>query len=154
MQVLDYNLTAFVQALQSHYRKRGWNVRLWPFFYGADFLPITAGTTQDQPITIERDADFLWSKTTFVAFSTAGASTQFPNCTIEWINATSARRYQNQAAHLMNVAGTGQRPFYNYRPIILPMRSTVTARLSNLQSGDLNVRITIHGLKLMLEKAG
>lgn len=146
----DFGQTHFLDALAAHYKRRGFQVNYEPFTQVIEFLPILAGTTDQQSFTVDADADFVICQTTVSAFTTAGASVNNPNSVCELKNESTGRLYQSVAQHVQNLFGTGERPFLWYCPEVLASRTTISLLLTNLSVNDMNLRFSFIGVKAFL----
>lgn len=152
MEHLDWSQAAFLDSLEELHRRRGYEVDFQPGYYPADFLPLTAGATQEFPVTIDPDSDFVLCQQMGVYFDNAGITLAAPNVLVEMRSEANQRDLQNQPVHLMGIFGTGERPYVYYRPLILRARGTLFVRLQSLSGGDINIRLTFGGVKAYLKR--
>ena len=149
----DFHLTYWLDAIALEYRQRGFSVTYQPFAYGADFRPLSSLSTGTiQTTTIDRDADFIWCENSYVAYTTAGANQIQPDLLVQHTAVSSQRDLENQPVHLMNVYGTGERPFIWTKPIVVSAKSAITVVLSSNVAADLNVSLTWLGVKAFLTR--
>lgn len=122
------------------------------FYYSANFLPITAGQTQTQPISIQSDSDFFVVAINGTATDTAAPPVvdASPGMLIELFDTGAGRQFQNQAQHYLNIVGTAQNPGWLPLGKYLRANSTVTITLTSLITTSRNVRVTLAGFKIFL----
>ena len=144
----EYPLTSYLDKIRADYRAEGSDVSLIPFTYNTDYLPLSASQTLAVPNTTDDEGEFHILQTCQAVFTTAGAFQQFPNITALIFWDVSGRAAQDRPIHLVNLFGTGQRPHVWIRPMRIPIKSTWTTTLTNLDAAnDLNVRLAFHGVK-------
>jgi hypothetical protein len=149
---LDFNLTHYLDALAGEYRANGYDVVYQPFHYGADFLPLAASATQSVTVLIDHDSDFILSNQQVAAFDVNGDNVGLPNVLCTITSDTSQRQLQSQAIPVISLFGTGQRPHLLFKPLLLPSKSSFTAKLQNLNPILVNVRLTFSGVKAFLQR--
>lgn len=152
LETLQYGLTNYLVALAQEYRARGFSVTYQPFVYGADWLPLAASGTASRVVTIEHDADFVWCFNTQTVFTVA-AFVQNPNILLRFTSETSQRQFQNAQTHMLNVCGTGQRPFPWYKPVVFSAKSSFTIEAQDLSATEQSIRLGFHGVKAFLAPA-
>lgn len=122
------------------------------FLYTAEFIPLAAGSTSAQQLSINSDADFALCAISRVGTNTAN-TTFSANLPIlaTLTNSGSGRLLSDRAVHLDNYAGTAQLPFILPVPVILTAGSNLTVQLQNLDGANaFNVRVAFHGFKLFI----
>jgi hypothetical protein len=126
------------------------------FVYGTSFLPLGAGLTVTNTITIEADSDFLFCAlnviTTDVANVVFAASQPF---LIALDDTASGRRFQNGAVHVDTLRGTGQLPGYLPFAKLLRANGALSITLQNLDAANgFNVRVSCLGFKVFAAMEG
>jgi hypothetical protein len=150
----DFHQTYWLDALAADYRAKGFSVSFQPFVYGTDFLPIAIGATVTNPVTIDRDADFIWTGSTFAAFNPADAVTDpGPQMTVRHRLATSQRFLENAPVHLTTVYGTGERQYLWFKPLLLPAKSVVQVTVFNGVGVARNLHLSWIGVKAFISRA-
>jgi hypothetical protein len=149
---LDFNLTNYLDTIAAQYRARGFDIFYLPFVYAADFLPIVAGTTATQIVTIDQGADFVWCYQTFACFTVAGVATGSPDMTCRVTVDSSQRQIMSQAIHLTSFFGTGQRPHRLFKPVVLTAKSSMTVEVTNGTAANQNLRLSFAGVKAFLTR--
>lgn len=148
----DFHVTYWLDAIAAEYRAKGFGVQYQPFVYGVDFMPLSSGATTTNPVTIDRDADFVWCQSTFAAFDPATAVTDpGPQIQVQHRLATSQRFLENTPVHLTGVYGTGERPYIFFKPLLLPAKSSVRVTLINGVGADRNVQLSWIGVKVFTQ---
>ena len=130
-------------------------VELWQrqkdyFSYTAEFLPLSAGATQQTDVNIQSDADFLIMVGTRQVTNTAN-TTFFATAPflIQLLDAGSGRLLMDKFVHIENIVPQATQPFYMPFPKLIYAGAVLSSRLQNLDSVNAyNVRITYHGFKI------
>lgn len=148
----DFHLTYWLDAIALEYRRRGFNVKYQPFVYGADFRPILSTVTAQATTTIDSDADFIWCQSTYVAFTPAGANQIAPDLLVQHTAVSSQRDLENGFVHMLNVYGTGERPFLWAKPLVVAAKSAITVAVTNNAGADLNVSLSWIGVKAYITR--
>ncbi len=151
---LDHNMTRRLDAKRKEYLDRGIRVTQYlPFVYAADFLPLLGNTTLLDQVTIDMENDFLLCMQTFAAFSTGGVAQTAPNVLVKLTADVAARQLMSGQVHLINVFGTGERPYLYYEPLELPAKSSMSVEADSETATDLNLRLSFIGVKVFTERA-
>jgi len=143
-----------LQAIQDNnypfwFPKSARNLALDYFAYGTDFLPLAAGQTANNQISINSDSAFQVLAVVAVETSDDDLTFLGQNPVLVQISeGGSARNFFNQPLHFNNVFGTAELPMVWPLPKLLLPNSTVQVQLQNLEPTDRNVRIAFHGFKI------
>jgi len=151
--VMDFNLTTFLEALAAEYAQDGYTLQTLPFVYGVDFFPLAVSGTARQTVTIDHDSDFALCQQNSASFVAAtGVGVAFPEWTAQVRLSTSQRALQNQQTPGVNIFGTAQRPYQLYKPLVLPAKSSFEVTLVNGAVAAYNVSLSFIGVKLFAKK--
>ena len=124
--------------------------RLKDFFvYTANFIPLTASSTQTTNVSIQNDSDFLiiYGVGTVTDTTEASRLTYVPQL-VQLRDSSSGRELFDQATHYHNIFGTAEEPAYWSFPKLLRAGSTFSVTLQNLEATDRRVRIAFAGFKV------
>lgn len=149
----DHSLTRKLHARRAQRLAEGYRVvQFLPFVYAAEFLPLLANSSAPFNVTIDQDATFLLTASTFSSFSDAGAAQTAPNILIRLTSDAVARQLMSAQVHLLNSFGTGERPFPWFEPLELPPKTNLTVEAQNLAGVNSNLRLSFIGVKEFLER--
>lgn len=121
------------------------------FTYNVQFNTLGATTTSTQTVSIQNDADFVWTQGSVVVTDSAGTTfTNVLNAPILALISDSAagRNLSDSQTHVSNYFGTAQNPFVLSFPKIFRAGGQVSVQLQNLSGGALRVFIAMHGFKV------
>lgn len=153
---LDYGTAYWLDYYEARARKNGYIVEYEPFIYPADFLPIAAAGTDEKPVTIDQYADFILTHQTLAVINNAtGTAVTQPNFLARLIGESSGRQFQSDQVHVMNVFGTGQRPFILSVPPIFNASTTFSVELENIDAANAyRVHLAFIGVHAKQKRAG
>lgn len=121
------------------------------FTYNVQFNTLGASTTSTQSVSIQNDADFVWTQGSMVVTDAAGTTfTSALNVPILALISDSAagRQLSDSQVHTSNYFGTAQQPFILSFPKIFRAGGQMSVQLQNLSAGALRVFIAFHGFKV------
>lgn len=129
------------------------------FFIPLDFIPIgAAGSGTDiivRSFTSDADADLeIVGAARVITQGVAPAAgdinaVAFAPMLITFTMTSSGRQLMSSAAHLENVAGTGQLPAAWPRPKLIPKTSTLKVQVQNLHTANaFNLRLVLYAFKI------
>lgn len=150
-------LQATVPALYLQYLPEGLADRARDFFiYGTDFLPLAAGATATQNISIQDDSHFLIVAACASARTDAAPPVVVPDpaLLVRIEDTGSGRNLDNRAQDYRNVFGSGQFPAYWPYPKLINRASVIATTLTNNQGAALQVRVSYLGFKIFGWKRG
>lgn len=151
MDFKDFNTQHYLDTFAQRYGARGFRVTLWPFVYGADFLPAVATTAnQVALVAVDGDSDFVLCETAFACFTVPGVNVAAPNMRVELHDRSPDRALQTEPTHVMNQFGTGQRPHVWIPPYHLARKTILEVRVENLMPTDHNLRLSFVGVKVFI----
>lgn len=127
------------------------------FTYNVQFNTLAANTTAAQSISIQNDADFVWTQGSVVVTNAAGTTfTSALNVPILSLISDSAagRNLSDSSTHVSNYFGTAQQPFILSFPKIFRAGGQVSVQLQNLDAANaFRVFIALHGFKVFFMPA-
>lgn len=124
------------------------------YTYTAGFTGATtlaAGASLTDIINFESDSDFIWTKTTYVAYDAAVAAggNKVVAVTVAINDSGTGRNLQQEATPIANVAGTGTLPYILPQARTIKGNSTLQFVFTNYSAADTYqyVYFTLHGYK-------
>lgn len=147
--IQDYQLSQAIESIKAQYRAAGRVVELVPFTYNVNVQPLNVAQTTPQPNTTDAEGEF-WVMATCQTVINAGtgAYVQYPNITSQIFWDVSGRQAQDKPTHLLNQFGSAKRPFFWVNAQRIPIKSTWTTTLTNLDAAiNFNVFLAFHGVK-------
>lgn len=126
------------------------------FTYNVQFNTIGATTTSTASVSIQNDADFVWTQGCVTVTDAAGTSfTNALNIPILALISDSAagRQLSDSQTHVSNQFGTAQNPFVLSFPKIFRAGGQMSLQLQNLAAGALRVFVSFHGFKVFFMPA-
>ena len=118
-------------------------------FTGASVL--AAGASLTDIINFESDSDFIWTKSTFVAYDAAVTSNGNKNVaiTVSINDSGTGRNLQQEPTPITSMAGTGSLPFILPQARTIKGNSTVQFVFTNFSAADTYqyCYLTLHGFK-------
>lgn len=115
---------------------------------------LTAGANIPKNVTIENDADFLWTKAQYFATinSTAALTVQttpVPQANFNWRDTSSSQQIFNIAIPISAFWGSGQLPYILPEPKILTMQTSISIDVTNVHATEAyNLTLAMTGIKL------
>lgn len=119
-------------------------------FYGyvAEFLPLTANLTQNVPVGIQQDSDFIITYATCTVTDVTNLiSPAFVPQLVQLQDAAAGASFFLLPSHFMNVYGDAATPGIFAVPYVMGRSSTLTVIHTNLEAVNRNVRSTFNGFK-------
>lgn len=149
--IQDFQLSQQIEAIRNMYRAAGKMVELVPFTYNVNYQPINVAQTLQVPSTTDADGEFWVMATCQTAINAGtGAFVQYPNMSSLIFWDVSGRNAQDKATHLLNQFGSAKRPFFWVNPQRIPIKSTWTTTITNLDAAiNFNLFLAYHGVKAL-----
>lgn len=126
------------------------------FTYNTQFNTIAGSTTATQSVSIQNDADFVWTQGSVVMTDSAG--TTFTNVLnvpmlVKISDSASGRQLSDSQVHVSNMFGTAQNPFILSFPKIFRAGGQLSVELQNLSATAYRVFFALHGFKVFFTAA-
>lgn len=120
------------------------------FTYTAQLTSVAAGTTSNFNIKIQADSHFVIMSTTAAVFDTASPAvfSANPNALIGIKDSGSGRDLQDSLYHILNMFGTGQRPYWLNPPKLIKANATVVISVTNQETAARTYFINLNGFKV------
>lgn len=124
------------------------------FVYPINFLLVGAGAVVNQVLTFDASSDFTWYYGAYAADMNGAAQTintrTYPLADILITPNDTAAQLMQGPVPITSLFGNAESPFVMPAPRIIPARTSITFQLTSRDAANLNVRLSLIGVKKYL----